>query len=187
MELRICEIRLLYHCSGYISIKNREKYVTRMEKDMAPLSAALLHDSPLYVWNNWRMPSSGIWRRVDLVNWTNVSEERVASIFRICCHLLTLVPRSRIFLPWRWRRFVPQKRQFNSQDLHSATSQKTAFFIVTAVKTSNPTYGTLVIQRNSTEHWWTGDPCAFQESKYRRRKLERWNDFMFNIYVYICM
>jgi hypothetical protein len=51
---------------------------------------------------------------------------------------LTLVPRSRIFLPWRWRRNVPPKRRF-TQDLHGTTSQKAAFFIVTAVKTSNPT------------------------------------------------
>jgi hypothetical protein len=29
------------------------------------------------------MPSSGMWRRVDLVNWTDVSEERIASIFRV--------------------------------------------------------------------------------------------------------
>jgi hypothetical protein len=41
-------------------------------------------------------------------------------------HLLTLVPRSRILLPWRWRRYVPPKRRFK-QDLHSATSQKTEF------------------------------------------------------------
>jgi hypothetical protein len=34
---------------------------------------------------------------------------------------------SRIFLPWRWRRFVLPKRWFN-QDLHGAKSQKTAFF-----------------------------------------------------------
>jgi hypothetical protein len=43
-----------------------------------------------------------------------------------------------IFLPWRWRWYVPPKRRF-TQDLHCATSQKTAFFIGTAVKTSNPT------------------------------------------------
>jgi hypothetical protein len=30
----------------------------------------------------WRMPSYGMWRRVDLV-WTDVSEERIASISRI--------------------------------------------------------------------------------------------------------
>jgi hypothetical protein len=31
----------------------------------------------------WRMPSSGVWRRVDVVDWTDVSEERIASIFRV--------------------------------------------------------------------------------------------------------
>jgi hypothetical protein len=45
----------------------------------------------------------------------------------VCSHLLTLVPRSRIFLPWRWRRYVPPKRRF-TQILHSTTSQKRAFF-----------------------------------------------------------
>jgi hypothetical protein len=39
-----------------------------------------------------------------------------------------LVPRSRIFLPWSWRRCVPPKRPF-TQDLHGASSQKTAVFI----------------------------------------------------------
>jgi hypothetical protein len=42
----------------------------------------------------------------------------------VCSHLLTL---------------VRPKRRFK-QDLHGATSQKTAFSIVTAVKTSNLTY-----------------------------------------------
>jgi hypothetical protein len=60
-------------------------------------------------------------------------------VARYGCHLLTLVPRSRIFLHWRWRWHVAPKSRFNSQDVHGATSQKTAFFIVTAVKTSNPT------------------------------------------------
>jgi hypothetical protein len=31
----------------------------------------------------WKMPSSGMWRRVDPVKWTEVSEERIASIFRV--------------------------------------------------------------------------------------------------------
>jgi hypothetical protein len=47
-------------------------------------------------------------------------------------------PRSRIFLPWRWRRNLTPKRRF-LQDPHGATSEKTAFIIVTAVNTSNPT------------------------------------------------
>jgi hypothetical protein len=62
-----------------------------------------------------RMPSSGMWR-----------------------HLLTLVLRWQIFLPWWWRRYVPPKRRF-TQDLHGATSQKTAFFIVAPVKPSDLT------------------------------------------------
>jgi hypothetical protein len=45
----------------------------------------------------------------------------------VCCHLLTLIPRSHSFLPWRWRRYVPLKRLF-TQDLHCATSQKKTFF-----------------------------------------------------------
>jgi hypothetical protein len=55
-----------------------------------------------------------------------------------CSYLLKLVPSSRIFLPLRWRRYIPPKLQF-TQDLHGATYQKVAFFIVTAVKTSNLT------------------------------------------------
>jgi hypothetical protein len=31
---------------------------------------------------HWRMPSSGMWHRVDLV-WTDFSEKRIASIFRV--------------------------------------------------------------------------------------------------------
>jgi hypothetical protein len=42
------------------------------------------------------------------------------------------------FLPWRWRRYVAPKRLF-TQELHDAKSQKSAIFIVTAVKTSNLT------------------------------------------------
>jgi hypothetical protein len=40
------------------------------------------------------------------------------------------------FLPWIWRRYIPPKRRF-TQDLHGTASQKTAFFMVTAMKTSN--------------------------------------------------
>jgi hypothetical protein len=43
----------------------------------------------------------------------------------VCSHMLTLVPRSRILLPWR--RYVPPKRRL-MQDLHSAKSQKTTLF-----------------------------------------------------------
>jgi hypothetical protein len=39
-------------------------------------------------------------------------------------------------IPWRWRRCVPPKRRF-TQYLYDATSQKTVFFIVTDVITSD--------------------------------------------------
>jgi hypothetical protein len=45
-----------------------------------------------------------------------------------------------IFLrPWRWRRYVPPKRQLLHNGLHGVISQKMILFITTAVKTSNPT------------------------------------------------
>jgi hypothetical protein len=48
--------------------------------------------------------------------------------FQFCSYLLTLVLRSPIFLPWRWRRYDAPKRRFNRPHLHGATPQKTAFF-----------------------------------------------------------
>jgi hypothetical protein len=33
--------------------------------------------------NKKRMPSSGVWRRVEVVDLTDVSEDRIASIFRV--------------------------------------------------------------------------------------------------------
>jgi hypothetical protein len=50
----------------------------------------------------------------------------------VCSHLLMLVHRSRIFLPWRWKRYIPPKRRL-TQDLHIATSQKTTFLIAVSV------------------------------------------------------
>jgi hypothetical protein len=73
----------------------------------------------------WRMLSCGMWCCVDLVL-TNISEEHIASIFRV---ENLLVPGSQIFQPWRWRRYVPPKRRL-TQVLHSATSKKTTFFSV---------------------------------------------------------
>jgi hypothetical protein len=85
-----------------------------------------------------RMPSSGTWCHVDLVR-TDVLEERIASIFRVEKYS-SKEPAwagGSSFQPWRWRRYIPPKRQF-TQDLHGVTSQKTVFFIATTVKTSNP-------------------------------------------------
>jgi hypothetical protein len=62
----------------------------------------------------WRMSSSGMWRCVHLV-WTDVSKERIASIFR--------VEKSASEEP-AWAGGC--RRRF-TKDLHNATSQKTAF------------------------------------------------------------
>jgi hypothetical protein len=90
----------------------------------------------------WRVPSSGMSGRVALVR-TDVSEERGASIIRVTRigglgTTLAVTSNRRFLSPWWWRRYVPPKRRF-LQEPHGVTSQKMAFFIVTAVKTSNLT------------------------------------------------
>jgi hypothetical protein len=70
---------------------------------------------------------SGVNRRFGDQSAFNVSDGRFA------CGFSYFTP-----LPWRWRRYVPPRRRLTPL-LHGATSQKTAFFIVTAVKTSNLT------------------------------------------------
>jgi hypothetical protein len=54
---------------------------------------------------------------------------------------------------WKWRLYVPPKRRF-TQDLQGATSQKTAFFIVTSVKTSNLTYFRTLHQLSWSTLYW---------------------------------
>jgi hypothetical protein len=87
----------------------------------------------------WRMSFAGMLRRVAHVR-TDVSQKRRASIIRVTRigELGTLVVTSLVHLflsPWWWR-YVPPKSRF-VQEPHGVTSQKTAFFMVTAVKTSN--------------------------------------------------
>jgi hypothetical protein len=65
---------------------------------------------------------------MDLVR-TDVSEDCVTCIFRVEKYASEKSLRN-VLIYWK----VPPKRRF-LQDPHSATSQKTAFFIVTAVKT----------------------------------------------------
>jgi hypothetical protein len=45
----------------------------------------------------------------------------------VSCWAPAHIGSSQIFLPWRWRRYVPPKRLF-TQVLHGGTSQKMAFF-----------------------------------------------------------
>jgi hypothetical protein len=110
------------HCHGHY--KTYEAYIL------------IVYDLRFSRWWIWRMPSSRMWCHVDLV-WTIVSEERIASIFRVekstskepaTCSSWFLA--CRFFQPWRWRWYVPPKYRF-TQDPHGATSQKTAFFLHT--------------------------------------------------------
>jgi hypothetical protein len=66
---------------------------------------------------------------------------KIHSMYHVCVHRLLVtvnVPSSQILVTWWLARYVSLKRQF-LQEPHGVTSQKTAFFIVTAVKTSNLT------------------------------------------------
>jgi hypothetical protein len=121
----------------------------------------------------WRMVYSGMLRRVAVVR-SDVSEELSASFIRVTRigepgttlavtnnrpnHLVFLrsvrrllvtasvVPDHRFLSPWWRRRYVPLKFRFLKEP-HGVTSQKTPFFIVTAVETSILHWGALVIHQ----------------------------------------
>jgi hypothetical protein len=78
------------------------------------------------------MPSSGMLRRVARVR-IYVSEELSASIIKVTNFSRNKQPTHAAKL------YIPPNRRF-LQEPHGVTSQKTPFFIVTAVKTSNLTY-----------------------------------------------
>jgi hypothetical protein len=82
----------------------------------------------------WIVSYSGIWRHV--VRWvsTEVSEEHIASIFRV-----EVISSTRNQQASRWRRDFPPTRRLSLNGLHGVISQKMILFITTAVKTSNPT------------------------------------------------
>jgi hypothetical protein len=74
-----------------------------------------------------------MWHHVEVVL-TNVSEECIASIFKVEGEKIRKPAREASVRDFK----VPPKRRLTPL-LHGATSQKNAFFIVTAVKTSNLT------------------------------------------------
>jgi hypothetical protein len=114
-------------CLYGLVLRHRDRCIHKNVKNMK--NAVFWDVAPCRCCVNWRLGGTYL-----LHLQSRKIRERGTSLSR----WLQPVPRSRIFLSWRWRRYVPPKRRF-TQDLHGATSQKTAFFIVTAVKTSNRT------------------------------------------------
>jgi hypothetical protein len=77
------QMDLLRSPSANQSIIARAPYLcSRLASPIIYTGLPLVHVQFFKVILFWRMPSSGMWRRVDLV-WTNVSEELIASIFRV--------------------------------------------------------------------------------------------------------
>jgi hypothetical protein len=127
---------------------------------------------------HWRMPSSGMWRCVAFVN-SEVSEKRSASITRVTIiaglgtALAVLFLVHRFLSPWWWRRYVPPICRF-LQEPHCVTSQKTAFFTVTAVKTWN--LARITLFNNSVLWWiqrWLGMQHEWGTSNYAWRDDEK--------------
>jgi hypothetical protein len=86
------------------------------------------------------MLASGMLRCTVLAR-IDVSDEHIASIItvrRIGDVTANILPSSPILVTLMMRRYVPPKRRF-LQEPHRVIFQKAAFFIVTAVETSNLT------------------------------------------------
>jgi hypothetical protein len=97
-------------------------------------------------WNlkvQWRISSSGIWRRI--VRWvsTDVSGEHIASIFRVEEKVQKTSEQA------------GGKRRLKLNGLHGIISQKMILFITTAVKTSNPTEGLIFSKTSHQMLTWT--------------------------------
>jgi hypothetical protein len=125
--------------TSHFSLKQSgKKYI--VQTTVVIVSKTFLLYNVMVIWctyfATWMTPSSS--GHMDPTSWRTSWTTWTVSTSSDCSHLLTLVPYLRIFVPWRWRRYVPPKCRF-TQNLHGDTSQKTAFFIVTTVKTSNLT------------------------------------------------
>jgi uncharacterized protein YebE (UPF0316 family) len=102
-------------------------------------------------------------RRVAVVR-TDVSGEHVASIISVTFFTITAVKTLKCYIVFR--RFL--------QELHSVISQKTVFFIVTAVKTSNLNTFPSVLSRAT--------PCNIPEDgilhSHRRENLRSYTNML---------
>jgi hypothetical protein len=61
---------------------NEINFLKTMWKEKVANSLSYVVNHLISIWL-WRMPSSGMWRHVDPVKWTDVSEERIASILKV--------------------------------------------------------------------------------------------------------
>jgi branched-subunit amino acid aminotransferase/4-amino-4-deoxychorismate lyase len=123
-----CSISALHGCTRAALLMGKWQKTSRYPFDRGPALAENRMGPAVSL--SWRMPSSGILRCVALVR-PDVSEEPSASIIRVTRigELgTTLAVTSNRRKLWRTT---------NLQEPYGITSQKTAFFIVTAVNTSN--------------------------------------------------
>jgi hypothetical protein len=102
-------------------------------------------------------------RHVDLV-WIDVSEECIVSIFREEKSASEEPASAGGCSLW----YVPPKRPF-TQDLHGAITQKTAFFIVTAVKTSHTTTNLFMKMQSYIISWNEIIKISSRKSKQQDR------------------
>jgi hypothetical protein len=95
----------------------------------------------------WKGLSSGIKYRV--VRWksTDVSEEYIASIFRVEEYVKQQPSGKQVtsralfnFRPWKWRRNDPMKRRLTFSGLHGVISQMTELFITDILVSVNKTF-----------------------------------------------
>jgi hypothetical protein len=117
----------------------------------------------------WRVLSSGIYRSAVRWKWTDVSEERVPSIFRIkeyvmrettmkhavdipenrACHLLYAWL---ILRPWRWRYHVPPKHRMIFNGVNDVLWQRRTFLsvLISGIQVSN--INPIILYRTSCTH-----------------------------------
>jgi hypothetical protein len=105
---------------------------------------------PVLSWNEYTLSRFRILKIISLLGkccwnlqiYSYLNKETgIVKIKRVASYCLLLLLSFLVlwfFPPWWLRRYVPPKRRF-SQEPYGVTSQKTVFFIVTAMKTSNLT------------------------------------------------
>jgi hypothetical protein len=116
--------------------------------------------------NPWRILPPGIQCRV--VRWNSID-------FCSACHLLSRWFLARLILwPWRWRQYIPPKRELTFNGLHYVVSQKVVLFITTSVRTSNPAQSIV-----------TFPSCAWIRCSLRFRRSSTYVEFGLSLFQII--